>query len=151
MAVKLYLEKPNEHLSLETYKLAAATDLIWRRLKNRGYAHKHAENVVSLDHSAVEAAAIKIIKATPNDSHPVRLINRRNLVVLRIGSLSPKRVTALGVEGRIYVALRGRILEDSKFEPTAETLKTGFAIFSARNEQVLMRIATLRPSLAYFN
>ncbi len=151
MTVQIYLDKPNDSLALETFKLAEATDLVYRRMRNRGYARRFVDSVLADEHSALDAAAAKIIKAVPVGTHPVTYINARNLAVLRVGTMSARRAICLGSDGRIYAALRGRLLDESKFLPTADTLKMGFALFSVRQDQVLKRVATLRPSLPYFH
>lgn len=148
--VKIYLEKPSVQLAEDVYRLAEATDLVYRRMRNRGYARRFVNSVLADEHGALDAAAAKIIKSVPVGEHPVHYINQSNLAVLRVGTMSVRRAMCLGSNGRIYAALRGRLLETGKFIPTAETLSSGFAIFSVNKDQILKRVATLRPPLTYF-
>lgn len=155
MPVRIFVENAFEDLGFETYELAENTDIIYRRLRNKGYARRFAENVLNAEHTALDLAAVKIIKNLPVGIHPVQYINSRNLTVLRVVTLSNKRAVCLGKTGRVYSATRGPITEDGKFIPMAETLKLGFSMFSARKLKtrrgaVLTRKATLNPTLLYF-
>lgn len=147
MPVKIYLEKPIA--GEETYALAEATDLVYRRMRNIGYARRYAKLALPRQFTALQAAAAKIIMTTPVGIHPVRVINNRNLAVLRVGDVSARRALCLGLEGRLYPSLRGILYGNGNFEPTAERLSTGFALFSAKDSVVLTKISTLRPSLGY--
>lgn len=149
MSVSLYLQdKPLE--DIEIYKLAEATDMIYRRMRNREYARRHVEAVITDEHSAMESAAAKIIKVTPVGTHPVKVINSRNLAVIRVITMSERRAICLGSEGRLYSAFRGRFQDDGKFVPTAQNLTKSFMLVEAKKaNRILKRVAILRPSQSY--
>jgi hypothetical protein len=158
MTVALYLEKPID--PMETVRLAEVTDLLYRRLLNLGYAHRHAEALLPDKHTALQAAAVKIIKRTPDGkplniydpNHPANYVSNGNLAVLKPVTMSLQRAICLGTEGRIYTAFRGRKYEDRKFEPTALHLTTNFMLVAAKmGGRKLKRLAILKPTQEYMN
>jgi hypothetical protein len=158
MTVALYLEKPID--PMETYRLAEVTDLFYRKLLNLGYANRHAESILPDKHTAIELAAVKIIKRMPDSkassifdpNHPANYVNNGNLAVLKPVTMSLQRAVCLGADGRIYSAYRGRKYEDRKFEPTALHLTTNFMLVTAKlGGRKLKRLAILRPSQEYIH
>jgi hypothetical protein len=149
MSLQLYLDKPID--DIETYRLAEATDLLYRKLRNLGYSRRYASAILPDEHTALQLAAVKIIKVAPIGEHPVKLVNDRNLVVMRAVTMSIKRVICLGTEGRVYPAVRGIIHEDGKFQPTAMHLTPGFMLMSTKRGRKMTRVARLKPSQEYIN
>lgn len=145
MSVVLFLDKPLDEA--ETYKLAETTDLLYRKMRNLSYARRHADAVLPDSHTAMEAAAIRIIKSTPPGKHPANFVNDLNLAVLKPVTMSVQRAICLGAEGRVYSVFRGLKFDDRKFEPTALTLTMHFMLVSAKsNRRKLKRLAILRPT-----
>lgn len=141
---KLFLEKPLD--AAEVYTLAEQTDLLYRKLRNRGYARRHADAILPDDHTAIQLAAIRIIKNTKPGVRPAQHVNSLNLAVLRVVTMSAKRAVCLGTEGRVYGAKRGHLFFDGRFIPTAEKLTANYVLFSSKDSVELKRIAVLRPT-----
>lgn len=138
----------------ECYDLAAHTDLLFRKLQNVGLSRKHADALLSEKHTALDLAAVKIIKMASANIHPVKLINRRNLVVLKVVSKSPRRATCLGGNGRLYDANRGHIFPDGRFIATAKRLPTGFALYETNRKSGysrMKRVVSLKPTNKYIS